>query len=396
MPYMQRALAVSAVLAVTAALPACGSSSSSSSAGGGGSTASSSTQSSGATTTSAASSVVTQAQAAVAKASAANTAFGGPASSPKPATGKTIYIVSCGPSEGCQRLSRGAMAAIQAIGWQGKVLKTDGSVQQFNSSMLLAIQQNASAILIDAFPSAAVAQPLAAAKTKGIPVISMVSGDPVPHTGTGFKGGLYTVVDANNNTMGKLAADYIIANADGKANVGTFTVSAFPVLALRDAGFVSEMKQCTTCKLNSPIALELTSLVQDGVPRTADFLRANPSVNYMFSTFDAGAVLAAQGIKTAASKAPLIGTEGNAPNLAMIRAGGPEIATVATPLEWVGWSAIDELNRAFAGQAPAPQWTPNGAGIPLKIVTKANIPPAGQSYTGDINYAAAYKKLWGR
>lgn len=349
------------------------------------------------TSTGAGDSVVADARAAVEQASAEVTEFKGPAESPPPATGKHIYIVSCGPdTEGCKRLSDGATAGAKAIGWQSTVLQTDGSVQQFNSQMRQAIQRNADAILLDAFPTAAVAEPLKTAAAKGIPVVAMVSGDEVPATGSDFKGGLYSVVDANNTTMGKLAAQWIISETDGKADVGTFTVSAFPVLEQRYAGFKDAMAACSSCKLNEPVAVELTALVKDAAPSVAQFLRGNPSVNYMFSTFDGGAVLAAQGIRTAGDKVPMVGTEGNAPNLDMIRKGGPEVAAVATPLEWVGWAAIDQTNRAFNHEPPAEEWTPNGDGIPLKIVTKDNVPPEGQSYTGDIDFSAKFQESWGK
>jgi ribose transport system substrate-binding protein len=324
------------------------------------------------------------------------TAFNGPTSSPPAAKGKNVYIINCSPdTEGCRRLSDANLAAAKAIGWTGsKVLATDGSVTQFNSAMRQAIQAGASGIIIDAFPSAAVSGPLATAASKGIPVIAEVSGDTTPNTGANFKGGLYTVVDGNNSHLGALAADWAIAQTKGKANVGSFEVASFPVLQQRYAGFQKAMSACTTCKVNSPVTVPLTSLTTQAAPAVAEFLRSHADVNYFFSTFDGGAILAAQGIRSAGSKVPMVSLEGNAPNLEMIRSGGPEVAVVALPLEWIGWAAIDEMNRAFNKQAPAPQWTPNGSGIPLKVVTKSNAPAKGQSYQGDIDFESAFKKLW--
>ncbi len=365
-------------------LAACGSSSSDSTTG-------SSSGDSGS------SDIVAQSKAAVTQATAAVTEFNGPSSSPPPAKGKKIYIINCSPdTEGCKRLSDSNLAAAKAIGWSGsKVLATDGSPQQFNSAMRQAIQEGADGIVIDAFPTAVVTAPLAEAASKGIPVVAEVSGDTPPKITADFKGGLFAVVDANNNTMGQLAADWTISETDGKANVGTFTVSAFPVLEQRYAGFEPRIKQCSTCTLSEPIAVQLTSLVTDAAPSTAQFLRANPDVNYMFATFDGGAVLASEGIRTAGSDVPLVGTEGNAPNLDMIRSGGPEVASVATPLEWIGWAAVDQMNRAFNGTTPAPQWGPDGDGIPIKIITKDNVPPEGESYTGDIDFEKKFEALWG-
>lgn len=341
------------------------------------------------------SAVVEEAKASVEQATAPITEFNGPADSPPPAKDKHVFIVSCGPdTEACPRIADAAMEAIRTIGWRGTVLETDGSVQQFNTATRQAIQRNADGIILDAFPASTISQPLAEAKKQGIPVVGVVSGDDTPDTSGDFEGGLFTVADADPVQVGEYAADWILAETNGEAKVGTFTVSAFPVLEKRYSGFEAGMEDCSSCELVDTVSVELTALVKDGAPQTAQFLRANPDVNYMFSTFDGGAILAAQGIRTANSDVPMVSVDGNAPNLEMIREGGPQVAVVVAPLEWVAWAGIDQLNRAFNDEPPAPEWTPEGGGIPVKILTEENVPPSGEPFTGDLDFPAEFRELW--
>jgi hypothetical protein len=66
-------------------------------------------------------------------------------------------------------------------------------------------------------------------------------------------------------------------------------------------------------------------------------------------------------------------------------------ATVATPLRWIGWANIDAVNRILQDEDPAP----SSAGVPIRLFTKENVPAGGGLWSGDYDYQAAFKKLWG-
>ncbi len=374
-------LAVGLVLVAALVLSACGSSSDN--------TSSSSSEGSGE-----ASSAVSQAKAAVEAAEAPVTKWTGPTSSPTPAKGKSIYVINCGPPEGCQRLDTAAMEAIKAIGWQGTLLKTEGEVSEYSAAVRQAVDRHADGIVLDAVPPTVIAQAVNAAKEAGIPVVSNVSGATPPSSAANFKGGFFTEVDADNETAGKLAADWIISDTEGDADVGSFFTPDFPVLEKRMNAFKAEMAKCEGCKVYPPVTVPVTEWESEGPAAVAQFLRANPSVNYFFSTADAPVTYEAQGIATAGKtgQVPIVSTEGNAPNLEMIREGGPEVATAASPLEWDAWASIDQLNRAFAGEEPAKQWEPGGGGIPIKLISKNNLPE--KTWSGDLDYKAEFEKLW--
>ena len=62
------------------------------------------------------------------------------------------------------------------------------------------------------------------------------------------------------------------------------------------------------------------------------------------------------------------------------------------PLNLQGWQAIDELNRAFAGEKPS------GYVTKVHLVTKDNIGADGgeqSRFDPDNGYRDQYKKIWG-
>jgi ribose transport system substrate-binding protein len=64
---------------------------------------------------------------------------------------------------------------------------------------------------------------------------------------------------------------------------------------------------------------------------------------------------------------------------------------VAEPLRLHGWQAIDELNRAFAGQKES------GYSAPVHLVTSVNIKFDGgqhNEFDPDNGYRIIYKKIW--
>jgi ribose transport system substrate-binding protein len=86
-------------------------------------------------------------------------------------------------------------------------------------------------------------------------------------------------------------------------------------------------------------------------------------------------------------KVKIAGYEGDPQTIDAIH-NATQAATIADPAEWMGWQAIDELNRSFAG-APA-QNTP----VVFKLIDKSNVPDT-KGWLGDYDFKAEYRKLWG-
>jgi ABC-type sugar transport system substrate-binding protein len=100
---------------------------------------------------------------------------------------------------------------------------------------------------------------------------------------------------------------------------------------------------------------------------------------------------AAQAIQSANKDVRVYSQDGVTSILNLMRQG-VKITTVATPLEYVNWLAVDQLNSIFGHR----HFTPDPI-VPWVMVTENNVPKSGvidgsQLY-GD--YPAAFKQRWG-
>ncbi|HBY22265.1 MAG TPA: sugar ABC transporter substrate-binding protein, partial [Propionibacteriaceae bacterium] len=81
--------------------------------------------------------------------------------------------------------------------------------------------------------------------------------------------------------------------------------------------------------------------------------------------------------------------DGDAAEFQRIRNHDYQAATVAEPVLLQGWQLVDELNRAFAGQA--------ASGFVAKpgLIVAANV-PSGGTFDPPSGYRDVYKKNWGK
>jgi ribose transport system substrate-binding protein len=387
------ALLLAASLIVgSVALAACG--------GGSSSGSETSSESEGGSTTAEAgggssSSVVSAAKKAVEEAEEEKTEWKGPEESPPPAKGKSVFVIGCSADvEGCVRDFDAAAEAAEEIGWKVTKLQTDGSPQGYNEAYKRAIDSKVDGILSAGIPSPLVEGPLKEAAAAGIPVVSMAANNEPEEAGANFKGGLYAEVGPNQEEMGAMAGNFIVAESNGEAKYAVLNDTTYPVLQVRIAGFKSAIEKCESCEEVGEINVPVAEIAQKLAPASLQFFRANPDLEYLFGSYDGGNVFAAQAVRQGGADVKIVGQDGSAPNLDMIREGGPEVASAAYSLELIGWASVDQLNRAFDGEAPAPEWMPENGGIQLRLIVKENAPPSGP-YVGDFEFEENFRELWG-
>jgi ribose transport system substrate-binding protein len=86
------------------------------------------------------------------------------------------------------------------------------------------------------------------------------------------------------------------------------------------------------------------------------------------------------------------GGDGSVSAYDRVRQGQYQAATIPEPLNLHGWQAIDEMNRAFAGEPPS------GYVTPVHLVTGENIQFDGgpnNIFDPDNGYRDQYKMIWG-
>jgi 2-polyprenyl-6-methoxyphenol hydroxylase-like FAD-dependent oxidoreductase len=101
-------------------------------------------------------------------------------------------------------------------------------------------------------------------------------------------------------------------------------------------------------------------------------------------------IFAGQGIRQAgkAGTVKMVGAEGDPNGIEGVQNGGQAVDLATVP-PWGGWAAVDLLVRHMAG---SPVET---AELPQRLFDKSNV-PSGKGWSGDVDYTAAYKELWGR
>ena len=313
-----------------------------------------------------------------------------PSTGPKAAPNKKVYVIACLQAlEGCQRESKTAVAAGQAIGWNVKLIDT----QSVPSKMLAAVQQaiddNADGIAVEAIDMATLAGPLKVAKSKGIKVVcfACVNSDNIADQ----------VIPSSQSFFddGYALAAQIYKNTNGKPRILVISNKEVGVIANRLAGTEKFVADCVAAGGDCKIVSEQYFLFADLQTRVAGLvtgtLRQHPETNALWMAFDSTSSFMTEGVQQAGiskDKIGLYGFDGNIPNIKDIRSGGYEAATMAGPFEWVGWAEIDALNRLFQGQAPVDNV------VQSRIVTKDNLPPT-DTYAGDVAFMPAYLKDWG-
>jgi ribose transport system substrate-binding protein len=345
------------------------------------------------------SAVVAEAKRVIAEAQQPINKWTGPTEGPPPAKGKTIYNISCSPdTEGCQRPYKAAAEAAKALGWEVHNIQTKGTPDEFVKAMNQAMDGGADGILAIAFPIPVIQSALQRAANEGVWFVDMLNSRTaeLPSGVRSKKGGLFSEIDTDNAREGALAANWIIAETDGKANVGIVEEKDFPVVVARVNGFNGALGKCGECKVAKRLNVPVSKIATELAPSVSQFLSTTPDANYLFPAYGGAATFAAQGVRDGGSSVPIATTDANSPNLEALGEGQIITADAGAPLEWVGWAAIDDLNRAFNGEEPAPEWAEDGGGIPVRLITEANAPGPGENLVGgSLDYEAEFKNIWG-
>jgi ribose transport system substrate-binding protein len=334
-----------------------------------------------------------------------------PASAPKPPAGQKVWIIACSLSaEGCKAPAEGAAEAVEALGWEAHVVdgKLDPSV--YNSLVHEAIADKANAIILVSVDCSLTKASLEAAKKAGVKIVGLYAldcddkfgggGEPLFDTQLYYEDGM-TYGEWLEGPYSESAADYVIAKTAGKANVISMREDDVASVKHVSEGFERAMEKCGTCEVTTVEFTGADLLNGNLQAKTQTALSQNPEANVVFASYDAAIQLGvAAGVEASGrgSEILLVGGEGLAPNVAMIKSGKGQGFAAGAPARWVGWAAVDELIRSLDGEKPVDE------GVGLQSIDKEhNIPTETPFYDGNVNeegkrkqnYEANFKKIWG-
>jgi ribose transport system substrate-binding protein len=382
MPTSARRRLPAALLALTvaAALAAagCGESSSGSS-----SSSSSSNNSNGA-----ASSGVKEAQAFAEQSKQLPKSMNLPTSEKPIPTGKTVTFVHCGV-EVCSTIVDALKSAASVLGWNVKVVPSDGSPTGVKTAWSSVVRINPDAAFSSGFPKSMFSAELKELESKNIPVFSWSTTDTAGDGIKLVKGGSEEV-----GLVGKEMAAWVVSSTNGKANTLYVDLPSFPILEPVSKAFDQYYKQwCPDCGVEH-ISMPITAIGKDAPTKIVSYLRAHPDVNRVALSYDGigtglPAALKAAGLD---KKVEFIGEAPTSTNLSYVETG-QQAATVSQGYYEIWSMFLDAAARELTGQSLSPDenWD-----VPWFLVTKDNIAAAGgttaKPLVPDLN--AELAKIW--
>lgn len=194
-------------------------------------------------------------------------------------------------------------------------------------------------------------------------------------------------------TWGRLSAEYIVAATGGKARIVN-NVGADPLQRIINDAFVEAIGQCSGCEIVDTVNYTTPDLAPEGswIQQFRATLAKNPTANSVFFPFDVQIASAggAQAVRESGLDLVIAGGSGQATAIDLVRDGLVTAITGAHSAEWLGWGAVDNINRALNGQPTVPQ------GVGFRVVdAEHNLPEqVGSDYRSPIDFKSAYRSAW--
>jgi ribose transport system substrate-binding protein len=328
-----------------------------------------------------------------------------PSEGPPIKAGATVWWISCGQVvPDCSVPAEAAVAAGKAAGITVKI--SDGKLNAgggFADAVRTAVASKPDAIILHAIACDVVKGPLQEAAAAGVKIMGVeaLDCDDTDPNAEGFYDAEMKYAPGLEDTVsyftawGSITAQYLIDATGGKAQVILPHLREPLGTPLYD-GFTSELAdKCPDCKIVDEFDFTSPDISPDGpfAERLRAALLKNPDANAVWLPFDSTMTIGggAQAIREAGRSIVTVGGSGQGPGIDLVRSGQVDAITGAHSPEWMGWAAIDNINRALQGEETVPQ------GIGFRVVDgNHNLPDEeGQIYQTPIDFKAAYEALWG-
>ena len=271
-----------------------------------------------------------------------------------------------------------------------------GNPRQQNSAILDAVSAGSNVIVLVAVDPAAVQLGLKAAKDAGVLVVSGSNGIDAPNPVVQPAGNALGVafdVGPNYAALGNAAADWIVKDSGGKANVAVFSDKEFPSVLAFEAGLLEGLKKCGECVISPQQYFTGNQVGATLAQMTVGYLRAHPETTYLFTPYDPAAGTQVPAIVQAGlgGSVKLVSVLGDQQNLDFVRKGMVEVADAAYDNEYMGWAIADQIIRTLNKQ---PLFDPHGENLPFTVLDKTNLPAPGSDWVANFDYKSKFMELW--
>jgi ribose transport system substrate-binding protein len=310
--------------------------------------------------------------------------------------GKKVFDIPSVPNPFLQSISDSMKEAAESVGAVYTKCDNQAQVSQWAACIDQGINSKQDIIVLNGAPDPRALQPqIQAAKEAGIPVLVVHFHDDSSQAPPACEGctDVAGLVTAPFYTAGEAAANWIIADSQGKAN--TLIVGGSDILP--SPGTIDAMtqqfeSQCADCKysvINIPVA-DWNTKTQSEVQAA---LQSNPDINYVYVLYDAMVAGAVPAVETLGRTDVKIGSYNGSPFALDFIAQGDTVAfNVGEDTPGIGYAAMDQAFRIMLGEPTVPTRTP------IRIWDDSNVSEAGTPAQAGVGYGdafvAGYKALW--
>ena len=332
------------------------------------------------------------ANAKVAKAGALKSKWQTPTSGPELQKKKKIVYVAREYSDaGTAGVFNGMKEALAGTTWQLLFIDCRGYCQG-PRIVKQALDMGAEGIVLAGVEITEMGDGLAQAKKAGVPIVGWhVSSKPGPVPG------IFTNVTNDAKEAAQIAALFGVTESNSnKAGIVVITDTSTSYLAAKSSAIVETLKQCEVCKILSVEDLPLhetrkkfPSVIEGLVKRFGSKWTHVIAINDIY--FD---LMGREEIKKLIAANHLRGIsagDGSATAYQRIRQNELQVGSIPEPVHMQGWQIVDELNRAFAKEAPS------GMSSPIHLVSKQNLGYDGGSkdtFDPANDYRTKYAAYW--
>ena len=198
------------------------------------------------------------------------------------------------------------------------------------------------------------------------------------------------------NEVGKILANWAIANTDGKAKILTIVSREVPPTIPLTAGIDETLKaNCPDCQIVQEINVGVTEWATKIQPAVQAALLANPDINVIIPIYDSMSQFVVPATRLTGKVGQVkVATFNGTPFVLDYIAAGEVDMNIGESLDWIAYATVDGHLRDACGMK-----SPTALNVPFYIFDKNNIADAGKPAQFDTGYGDAYvagfRKLWG-
>ena len=234
-------------------------------------------------------------------------------------------------------------------GWTVNVVDTRGDFQQLASRVEDVASAGVKAIVLVSVDPNQIADQVAAAAEKGIPVISLDGA---------LAKGVTVNITTDNFALGTILSDYLFKAMGDQGNIVKFFHSAHPGVRQRELALDKALGEHPGIKVIAEHYVQVPGPIDNARQAMETFVRQHgDQINGVWAAWDEpaiGALLAIQSDKPD-SKAKIAGIDGNPQAIDLIRQCTNLIATVRQDFPGIAKAAVQEVASAIEGKKPEKQ-----------------------------------------